>query len=288
MACMRKQFQSGPDNSILSFLANLGIVVLCLINLVFLLLGIGVIIIADRLDKEIDKHEDIMNLLDLVEFGTFTLKQLINAIIVAVILCGVFAIVTSLIGGVGAFFTLRILLILYMVIVIICIIVELYALSLWIDLLEKVDNTLRGWFEKLLKEYKGSAVADVYSLGWDFIFIFFGCCGVDPVTMAHNDFQTLPTIWWSSGDHGSDVIPASCCHDVTVENYLNYNNTDCTVNMNSYHTSGCYDIFDEIFTRLASAAISIITIICIIEGVAIFFSVVIIIAVSTRKKVGLV
>lgn len=57
--------------------------------------------------------------------------------------------------------------------------------------------------------------------------------------MTNNDFQTLPTKWWSSGDHGSDVIPASCCHDVTIDNYLNYNNTDCTVSLNDYHESVC-------------------------------------------------
>jgi hypothetical protein len=65
----------------------------------------------------------------------------------------------------------------------------------------------------------------------------FGCCGVDPVTMTNNDFRTLPTKWWTSGDHGNDTIPASCCHDVTVNNYLNYNNTDCTANLNDYHTT---------------------------------------------------
>ncbi|XP_060567604.1 uncharacterized protein LOC132726313 [Ruditapes philippinarum] len=107
--------------------------------------------------------------------------------------------------------------------------------------------------------------------------------------MTNNDFRTLPTKWWTSGDHGNDTIPASCCHDVTVNNYLNYNNTDCTANLNAYHTTGCFDIFDEIFTRLASAAISIVTILCIIEGVAIFFSIVIIIcAVSGRRKIGIV
>lgn len=74
-------------------------------------------------------------------------------------------------------------------------------------------------------------------LDFKFFFLKFGCCGVEPVTVANNDFQTLPTKWWSSGDHGSDVIPSSCCHDVTVHNYLNYNNTDCTISLNDYHTT---------------------------------------------------
>lgn len=189
MPCVRKRFEPGPDNSLLTFLANLGIVVLGIINLVFICLGVGAIVIGAQLDKEIDRHHEIMDLLDLVDLGTFTLRELINAIVVVLIICGVFAIITSIIGGTGAFFALRLLLICYMVVVIICVILELYALSLWIDLLEKVDSDLRGLFDGLLKKYKGSAVADVYSLGWDFIFIFFGCCGVEPVTIANNDFH---------------------------------------------------------------------------------------------------
>jgi flagellar motor switch protein FliM len=79
---------------------------------IFQLLGVGAIVVAVRLDEEIDKHDDIMALFNLVQLGTFTLKELINAIIVAVIMCGVFAIVTSMIGGFGAFCTSRLLLIL--------------------------------------------------------------------------------------------------------------------------------------------------------------------------------
>lgn len=278
----------GPDNSVLTFCANIGVVVLCLINVAFLLLGIGTIVIGARLDQEVDKREEIMDLLDLIDFGDFTMKELVEAIVVAVIICGVFAVITSLLGGAGAFFAVRILLIAYMVIVVFCILVELYALSLWIKLTNEVDDTLNGWFVKLLMEYPGSAVANVYSVGWDIIFIVFGCCGVKPVKQNDNDFQQLPTKWWSSGDHGSDVIPSSCCYDVTIDNYLNYNNTVCTEDLQSYHTSGCYDIFDEIFTRLSSAAISVVVILCIIEGVALFYGCVITWAVTAKRKVGLV
>lgn len=60
---------------------------------------------------EIDKNVEIMDLLDLVKFGNFTLKEIVKLIIIVIIVCGGFAIVTSLIGGIGAFFALRVLLI---------------------------------------------------------------------------------------------------------------------------------------------------------------------------------
>jgi hypothetical protein len=79
---------------------------------IFQLLGVGAIAVAVRFDEEIDKHDDIMALFNLVQLGTFTLKELIYAIIVAVIMFGVFAIVTSMNGGFGAFCSSRLLLIL--------------------------------------------------------------------------------------------------------------------------------------------------------------------------------
>lgn len=81
------------------------------VSICFQCFGVGVIVIADRLDEEIDRHDEIMDLLQLVKLGSFTLRELINAIVVALIVCGVFAIITSLAGGIGAFFAIRLLLI---------------------------------------------------------------------------------------------------------------------------------------------------------------------------------
>ena len=81
-------------------------------KLTFQLLGIGVLVIGIILqtnDGFID--DDILALLDEVSLGGITLKQLIFIVIGIVIALGCFTIVTSLCGGVGALFKLRVLLI---------------------------------------------------------------------------------------------------------------------------------------------------------------------------------
>jgi len=57
----------------------------------------------------------------------------------------------------------------------------------------------------------------------------YGCCGVDSVTSSHNDFRDIPSDWWNSWLRGSDVIPNSCCQDVSIYTYLFLYNNDCTV-----------------------------------------------------------
>ncbi|XP_052799418.1 uncharacterized protein LOC128231036 [Mya arenaria] len=180
------------------------------------------------------------------------------------------------------------LLVLYIGIILLVIIVEIAVVSLWVKLFREVDYALESLLLDLLKEYTGFSDITVYTVGWDFIFILFDCCGVHPITASSNDFETLPSAFWSNGDRGSDVIPHACCKDVAVKNYLNYTNTDCTVNLQDYHTSGCYDAFDRIFNQLGSAAVSVASLLVLAELGAIFFSVIIIIAVFKKKRAGLV
>ncbi|WAR03553.1 TSN16-like protein [Mya arenaria] len=274
-----KTAQNGPDNSLLTFLANVGIVVLVVLNILSLLLGVGIIIVGKYVDSEISKNENVMELLELVDFGDFNLRTVVDALIIIIFIVGAFAIVLSLIGGIGAFFTLRVLLFLYIGIIILVIIVEIAVVSLWVKLLREVDYALETLFLDLLKEYTGFSDITVYTVGWDFIFILFDCCGVHPITASSNDFETLPSAFWTNGDRGSDVIPHACCKDVAVDNYLNYTNTDCT---------GCYDAFDRTFNQLGSAAVSVASLLVLAELGAIFFSVIIIIAVFKKKRAGLV
>lgn len=74
-------------------------------------MAIGLIVISARLKEDIYKHEEVMKLLALVDFGSFTLKQILDILFGVVLGCGIFGIVTSLLGGVGGFFGFRVLLI---------------------------------------------------------------------------------------------------------------------------------------------------------------------------------
>ena len=68
--------------------------------------------IGTELRKEVDKRDDIMNLLDEVDLGDITLADIVDIIIKVVISIGAFAVITTLIGGIGAICRLRPLLIL--------------------------------------------------------------------------------------------------------------------------------------------------------------------------------
>ena len=56
-------------------------------------------------------NDDVLNFLDQIVLGSLTLKDLLFIIIGVVIALGVFSILTSLVGGVGAILKVRLMLI---------------------------------------------------------------------------------------------------------------------------------------------------------------------------------
>ncbi|KAL4232053.1 hypothetical protein ACF0H5_009631 [Mactra antiquata] len=253
--------------------AKCGMVFLAVLNILTFLLGVGLMVVGILLRQEMNKDSDITAFINQVDFGSISLKQIIEIVFIVVICIGVFTTCTSISGCVGALCKIKCLLIIYIIILVLSILLELTILGFWIALIQGVDTFLKGQFNSLLKKYAGPLGKDGYSIGWNLIFALFKCCGVEPVTSTKNDFRTLPSAWWATS--GSDVIPSSCCKDASSSNYGSYNNTMCTENLQNYHTSGCYDAFQEIFDRMSAIAISVVSVMVVVEIVAMIFSIVI-------------
>lgn len=263
---------------------RVGVVFLVILNTLTLLLGIGIMAVGIILKTSLHKETDIVNFMDEVKFGSVSVKQIIDIIFIVVIVIGAFVLLTSVAGCAGAICKIRALLITYVIVVILCILLELTALGFWVTIIKGADDWLSGEFNSLLKKYRGVNSKDIISAGWDLIFMLFDCCGVHSISRNHNDFQTLPSEWWSSGSHGSDVIPGSCCTDASLETYRKNNGTQCTQNFQNYNTAGCYDVFENTFKELSTAAIAIVTIMVATEIVAVIFGILITHYENMKKK----
>ena len=78
----------------------------------FQLLGIGVMVVGIILKtNNAFLNDDVLNFLDQIVLGSLTLKDLLFIIIGVVIALGVFSILTSLVGGIGAILKVRVMLI---------------------------------------------------------------------------------------------------------------------------------------------------------------------------------
>lgn len=219
---------------------------LLVINVVFMLLGIGFLVVGIimQTNNKVLGEEEIIATLNEVELSaSVKLGNLASSLSLFVIVLGSFTMFVSLLGCLGAACKNRILLFIFAIVVLMIFIAQLVFVIMWIIQKEQVENFLLDKLTTVLKIYDGILSTDEKSTGWDYIFIDFECCGVKSVS-ASNDQEFSNSKWWSS--RGSDKVPMSCCNGATKSNYKALSaNTACTQALTDHKTTGCYTAFKE-------------------------------------------
>ncbi|XP_076109328.1 tetraspanin-18-like [Mytilus galloprovincialis] len=270
-----------------------GMVFLIVLNITFVLLGLGLIIAGGMLrEKSETVNDKVLPLLNEIGIGPgFTMGDLLEAIAILVIIIGIIAFTLSAIGGFGACCKNRVLLIIYGVGVILIGAAEIFVLKAWTDLKKELNETIKSTLLKLLNDYEGNT-DDILTIAWNFVFLLFDCCGVNTQSSV-DDFSTST---WASTTRGNDVIPGWCCKEATIDTASSLYGTNCTItptSSNSYIETGCYTAIEKILTTYSSTFISICTIILLVEIVAVICAVVMVIQItndvtSNRNREGIV
>ncbi|XP_071171979.1 tetraspanin-18-like [Mytilus edulis] len=270
-----------------------GMVFLIVLNITFVLLGLGLIIAGGMLrEKSETVNDKVLPLLNEIGIGPgFTMGDLLEAIAILVIIIGIIAFTLSAIGGFGACCKNRVLLIIYGVGVILIGAAEIFVLKAWTDLKKELNETIKSTLLKLLNDYEGNT-DDILTIAWNFVFLLFDCCGVNTQSSV-DDFSTST---WASATRGTDVIPGWCCKEATIDTASSLYGTNCTItptSSNSYIETGCYTAIEKILTTYSSTFISICTIILLVEIVAVICAVVMVIQItndvtSNRNREGIV
>lgn len=249
----------------MNLLGSAGAIFLIILNIVVILLGLGLIIIGSLVYKESGLvNDDISPVLNAITGGDFTLSDLIRIIAVVIIVIGVFSFLVSGAGIVGTCGKFRPVLVVYMVIVFLCGVTEIFVLAEVAKLKIKLNNAIKGELLKVLSYYKGYNL-DLISIAWNLIFYLFECCGVNKQSVV-DDFQS--TAW----SRGSDVIPGYCCREATLTTAATLNGTSCTITptaQNAYMNSGCYDFLNDRLTKYSDGVVSVASFILLTELMAI-------------------
>ncbi|XP_063443401.1 tetraspanin-18-like [Mytilus trossulus] len=270
-----------------------GMVFLIVLNITFVILGLGLIIAGGMLrEKSETVNDKVLPLLNEIGIGPgFTMGDLLEAIAILVIIIGIIAFTLSAIGGFGACCKNRILLIIYGIGVILIGAAEIFVLKAWTDLKRELNETIKSTLLKLLNDYEGNT-DDILTIAWNFVFILFDCCGVNTQSSV-DDFTTTT---WASTTRGTDVIPGWCCKEATIDTASSLYGTNCTITpttSNSYIGTGCYTAIEKILTTYSSTFISICTIILLVEIIAVICAIVMVIQItndvtSNRNREGMV
>ncbi|CAG2237800.1 TSPAN18 [Mytilus edulis] len=208
-------------------------VALIIINIIFILLGLGLLIPGILVIINDDGiNEKVLPALQTVDFGVSNFGDLAKGLSITLIVMGSFVLVLSLLGGCGACCEAKLLLTIYSIVVVILFIGKLVIVILWIVF--KAD---------------------------------FECCGIDAVAgtgAANNDYTG--SAWYTGA--GADELPVSCCPSATSSSYT----STCSFTKGSapsgQHSKGCYNALKDFADKYSIAFICVGVFILLVEVVA--------------------
>lgn len=263
-----------------------GMFFLITINVIFLLLGLGLMIVGIIMKTDtdvIDKSKVTSTLNEVSLNGNLKLGNVASSISILVICTGAFILVIACLGAFGACCKNKCLLVTYAIVVILILVVQITGVALWFIMKDKVENTVKEEMETAMEKYEGVSSTNDVSVGWDLLFIGFDCCGVKSVGASNmNEFSATK---WVTVNSPSEKVPYSCCTDATEDNYKTGSNANCENLTSGYQKTGCYEAFKDFLKKYETSAIALGIVLVIIELIGIIFAFVLCRAVSKGDMV---
>lgn len=261
------------------FCGKVGTVFLVIINIIFFLMGLGLVIAGALALTDVSNinTDHIKPLLDSIPVGSFEAGNLVKNLTTLIIVIGAFILLIAGLGLFGACCQNKFMLVTYAVLVLILLVMKIAVIILWFTMKNTVENEVKDkLFVSLKDNYKEDTLTNSNSISnaWNYMFMTLDCCGVNPVVSTKNDFDS--TYWCN--DDGSCLaavsnIPKTCCLNVDENTYTTAP-TAChsSVHTGTYNTKGCYDALKEKLLSQSPSIIGVMVTVIVIEVLAVIFA----------------
>lgn len=261
------------------FCGKVGTVFLVIINIIFFLMGLGLVIAGALALTDVSNinTDHIKPLLDSIPVGSFEAGNLVKNLTTLIIVIGAFILLIAGLGLFGACCQNKFMLVTYAVLVLILLVMKIAVIILWFTMKNTVENEVKDKLIVSLKDnYKADTLTNSNSISnaWNYMFMTLDCCGVNPVVSTKNDFDS--TYWCN--DDGSCLaavsnIPKTCCLNVDENTYTTapiacHSNVDT----GTYNTKGCYDALKEKLLSQSPSIIGVMVTVIVIEVLAVMFA----------------
>lgn len=259
---------------------TLGKVFLILINIIFFLLGLGLLIVGALMKANVKiVTDEVKPALNTVTVSSYKLGDLADNLSVVFIVIGVFIFIVAGLGLFGACCQNRCMLVTYAILVLILFIAKIAAIALWFTMQGEVEDKVKSEMLTSLQTYFTDDSVDTgseVSKSWNYMFMTLDCCAINKVTSATNDFDESP--WCKdTGKSCKDTtaeVPRTCCVGVVASTYTAAT-TACTTGVSGYNTMGCYDALKAEIDSYSTPVIGVGITILVIELLAVIFAFVI-------------
>lgn len=259
---------------------TLGKVFLILINIIFFLLGLGLLIVGALMKANVKiVTDEVKPALNTVTVSSYKLGDLADNLSVVFIVIGVFIFIVAGLGLFGACCQNRCMLVTYAILVLILFIAKIAAIALWFTMQGEVEDKVKSEMLTSLQTHFTDDSVDTgseVSKSWNYMFMTLDCCAINKVTSGTNDFDESP--WCKdTGKSCKDTlaeVPRTCCVNVDASTYTAAT-APCTTGVSGYNTLGCYDALKAEIDSYSTPVIGVGITILVIELLAVIFAFVI-------------
>lgn len=259
---------------------TLGKVFLILINIIFFLLGLGLLIVGALMKANVKiVTDEVKPALNTVTVSSYKLGDLADNLSVVFIVIGVFIFIVAGLGLFGACCQNRCMLVTYAILVLVLFIAKIAAIALWFTMQGEVEDKVKNEMLTSLQTYFTDDSVDTgseVSKSWNYMFMTLDCCAINKVTSGTNDFDKSPwcTETGKSCQATSAEVPRTCCVGRDASTYTTAT-APCTTGVSGYNTMGCYDALKAEIDSYSTPVIGVGITILVIELLAVIFAFVI-------------
>lgn len=264
------------------FCGKVGTVFLVIINIIFFLMGLGLVIAGALALTDVSNinTDHIKPLLDSIPVGSFEAGNLVKNLTTLIIVIGAFILLIAGLGLFGACCQNKFMLVTYAVLVLILLVMKIAVIILWFTMKNTVENEVKDKLIVSLKDnYKEDTLTNRNSISnaWNYMFMTLDCCGVNPVVSTKNDFDST---YWCTDDGSCHAavsnIPKTCCLNVDENTYSSApSGCHASVNSGTYNAKGCYAALKEELLDHSSNIIGLLIATIIFEILAVIFTILI-------------
>ncbi|XP_062576303.1 CD82 antigen-like isoform X2 [Saccostrea cucullata] len=226
---------------------------LIVLNIIFFLLGIG-LLVAGIIFKINAVFVEVLPTLNKVQVVGNNLGDLLNSVSILVIIIGIFVALVAGFGLFGVYCKKKTLLIVFN---------------------ERIKNAMLGMLQKNFIDDSFNTT-NALSNGWNYIFLRYDCCAVNPVNGPNNDFDETP--WCKEKGEcflNNAQIPKTCCDGVDESDFETKAPADCfSFATDDYKTKGCFDRLQEFIQKYSTPAIGVSVVGITLEILAFVFAIV--------------
>ncbi|KAL4229603.1 cd63 antigen [Mactra antiquata] len=269
----------------MSLAGQCGSFFLITINIVFLLLGLGLMIVGVvmKLDIGIINQTEVMSTLNEVSLNSnLKFGHVASSLSVLIICLGAFIFLLAFLGVCGACCKNECLLIIYFMLIFVILAIQVAGIALWFIMQDKVENKVKDELRLALELYDGVHSKNEMSVGWDLVFIGLDCCGVEPVG-PNNKNEFVNTDWYKNHSPRRHV-PYSCCTKATEDNYKVSSDVSCENLIVGYRGAGCYQAVKDLLKKNETTALALGITLLFIEFTAMIFACMLCRSIDTRSK----